>query len=185
LYDYRDDPLETRNWAADKPEIVRRLSAILATYPAPALRPGRLPPAATPEIANRPLTIRVTVAGEQLDGVVLAQGGNQIGYAVRFAEGRPRFDVRIGKRVTTVALPQPYRGRTSIVAGLDAEKIWLRGAGQYAEKPSPGLLPRQPLDPLSLGRDNRSAVGSYAPPHPLRGEVLEWKVETGRRADRR
>jgi iduronate 2-sulfatase len=33
LYDYQLDPLETRNHAADRPELVARLAALLATHP--------------------------------------------------------------------------------------------------------------------------------------------------------
>ena len=33
LYDYRQDPEETRNRAQDQPEIVAKLLAILATHP--------------------------------------------------------------------------------------------------------------------------------------------------------
>ena len=33
LYDYETDPLETKNLAAEKPAVVRELSAILSTYP--------------------------------------------------------------------------------------------------------------------------------------------------------
>ncbi len=33
LYDYRLDPLETKNQATDQPEVVRHLQSILATYP--------------------------------------------------------------------------------------------------------------------------------------------------------
>jgi len=35
LYDYETDPLETRNLSEDRPEVVERLKAMLATYPAP------------------------------------------------------------------------------------------------------------------------------------------------------
>lgn len=38
LYDYQVDPLETRNLAADHPEVVARLSALLADYPEPVHR---------------------------------------------------------------------------------------------------------------------------------------------------
>ena len=33
LYDYKDDPAETRNLAAEKPDIVKKLEAILAAQP--------------------------------------------------------------------------------------------------------------------------------------------------------
>ena len=39
LYDYENDPLETRNLAGEKPEVVERLAGILADYPAPVRRP--------------------------------------------------------------------------------------------------------------------------------------------------
>ena len=40
LYDYATDPLETRNLAAEQPETLSRLRAILATYPEPVPRGG-------------------------------------------------------------------------------------------------------------------------------------------------
>ncbi len=33
LYDYQTDPFETRNLAADQPEVVHQLQAILSGYP--------------------------------------------------------------------------------------------------------------------------------------------------------
>ena len=38
LYDYETDPLETRNLAADKPDVVAALNQILANYPQPIAR---------------------------------------------------------------------------------------------------------------------------------------------------
>ena len=38
LYDYQDDPTETRNHAKAKPDVVEHLSSILATYPKPVRR---------------------------------------------------------------------------------------------------------------------------------------------------
>ncbi|HBE72050.1 MAG TPA: iduronate-2-sulfatase [Planctomycetaceae bacterium] len=39
LYDYQTDPLETRNIAAERPDVVRQLKTILAGYPEPVRRP--------------------------------------------------------------------------------------------------------------------------------------------------
>jgi iduronate 2-sulfatase len=41
LYDYETDPLETRNLAADKPDVVAALKQTLATYPKPVARNRR------------------------------------------------------------------------------------------------------------------------------------------------
>ncbi len=38
LYDYRDDPLETKNLAHDRPTVLGRLKAILDTYPLPVVQ---------------------------------------------------------------------------------------------------------------------------------------------------
>jgi iduronate 2-sulfatase len=38
LYDYREDPLETKNLAGERPEIVAELAAILATHPEAKIR---------------------------------------------------------------------------------------------------------------------------------------------------
>lgn len=38
LYDYQEDPKETKNHASDRPEVLTRLKAILAGYPAPRAR---------------------------------------------------------------------------------------------------------------------------------------------------
>ncbi|MCU0880581.1 MAG: iduronate-2-sulfatase, partial [Pirellulaceae bacterium] len=42
LYDYKNDPLETKNIAREHPEIVDRLRAVLAEYPQP-VDPRRRP----------------------------------------------------------------------------------------------------------------------------------------------
>ncbi|MEM7312220.1 MAG: sulfatase [Planctomycetota bacterium] len=41
LYDYEADPLETKNLATEKPDVVAEMKAILAKYPAPVSRSGR------------------------------------------------------------------------------------------------------------------------------------------------
>ena len=38
LYDYQSDPLEQKNLASDRPDVLSRLQAILATYPTPVRR---------------------------------------------------------------------------------------------------------------------------------------------------
>ncbi|MFG0335794.1 MAG: sulfatase, partial [Maioricimonas sp. JB049] len=55
LYDYASDPLETRNLAADSPEIVASLKKVLAGYPQPLARNARPASGQSPQIANRPL----------------------------------------------------------------------------------------------------------------------------------
>ncbi|MEO2009582.1 MAG: sulfatase/phosphatase domain-containing protein, partial [Pirellulaceae bacterium] len=63
LYDYQSDPHETRNHAADNPQIVKRLAATLAAYPEPTPRSRKRRnqkagvEAVSPAITNQPLSI--------------------------------------------------------------------------------------------------------------------------------
>ena len=41
---------------------------------------------------------------------------------------------------------------------------------------APGLIPAQPKDGLSVGKDTQSAVGNYAAPHPFGGKVEKVRV---------
>ncbi|QDT15235.1 sulfatase [Alienimonas californiensis] len=61
LYDYRDDPLETRNLAEERPQVVERLRATLADYPKP-LKPGETPAQAAAKPAP-PMTRAEIAAG--------------------------------------------------------------------------------------------------------------------------
>jgi arylsulfatase len=41
-----------------------------------------------------------------------------------------------------------------------------------------GLIPTQPQDGLSIGRDEKTAVGDYTAPNPLTGTVTKVNVST-------
>lgn len=53
LYDYETDPLETKNLAADRPEIVSELRAMLAKFPEAKPQIGRANPVTTKQISDR------------------------------------------------------------------------------------------------------------------------------------
>jgi len=41
---------------------------------------------------------------------------------------------------------------------------------------APGTIPKQPQDGLTIGRDTETAVGDYAIPHALAGEVTNISI---------
>lgn len=202
LYDYQEDPLETRNLASEKPAAVKRLRAILDTYPEAVPRGGKKggggkakgnaaaassPPASgvSPKIAKQSLRIIAETNNKKKDpapqGVVLAQGGNQHGYAVHFLPGGiPAFDVRVNGKVTRIAGETKVGGEVSLVATLDAEVMTLSHNGtEIARAKSPGLIPSQPLDALSIGQDILSAAGDYEAPNPFNNMIWNTRVEAG------
>ncbi len=187
LYDYQTDPHETRNLAEDRPEVVASLKTILDRYPEPIDRNPRKRAEsssksnhisiATPEIAGRPVSISGRVEQLRGDGVIVAQGGREHGYAVHIHEGRLTFDVRVHGKVTRARASEPARRNFTFEAILREKEITLLCNGQtVATTESPGLIPVQPKDGLDVGRDELSAAGDYSAPNPLDGNVIELTV---------
>ena len=179
LYDYETDPLETRNLVAAQPDVVSELKAKLAAYPEPIdpRRPARRDPE-SPQIANREITLKATVRGQKLQGVVMAQGGRQLGYSLHFADGKPTLDVRIDEKVTRLQTTSRLSGSVELEAHITAKQLSLTANGKTVTCPSPGLIPRQPLDSLSIGRDDLSAAGNYESPNEFSGRILSHDVTT-------
>jgi iduronate 2-sulfatase len=179
LYDYETDPLETRNLAAAPSGVVSELKAKLAAYSEPIdpRRPARRDPE-SPQIANREITLQATVRGHKLQGVVMAQGGRQFGYSLHFADGKPTLDVRIDEQVTRLQAAESVTGRVELEARITAKQLSLTVNGKTVTRPSPGLIPRQPLDQLSIGKDDLSAAGDYESPNPFSGTLLAHQVLT-------
>ena len=50
---------------------------------------------------------------------------------------------------------------------------------QVAEGASPGLIPVQPKDPMTIGRDELTAAGDYQAPNRFDGVVIALRVDTG------
>lgn len=136
----------------------------------------------TPQIAERPLSIVVEGVAESPQGVVLAQGGNQHGFAVHFVNGQPAFDVRISGRVTRIVGAKPAGKRFRLQAVLGTKFMSLKVDDQAAtSSASPGLIPVQPLDEFCIGLDTASAAGNYQSPNPFNGSVTSQHVTTGDR----
>lgn len=196
LYDYQEDPNETINLASEKPAAVKRLRAILDTYPEAVSRgkktnAGKKKAAApaqgadSPRIAKTSLRIIAETNNKKKDGpprgVVLAQGGREHGYAVHFLPGGiPAFDVRVNGVVTRVAGKAKVGGEVSLVATLDENVVTLSHNGtEIGRVKSPGFIPVQPKDPLSIGQDALSAAGDYEAPNPFNNMIWNTRVEAG------
>jgi arylsulfatase len=191
LYHITTDPTEMRDVASKEPQ---RVSAMAASWDAWAERcevrekraDGKNGKAGAdaktpdnPEIANRALSIRCDVETEAKDGVILAQGGNQHGYALHLKDGRLVFTVRIDGKVTAIT-GTAVSGKFSVAAELQTDgvtKLVVNGK-QVAAGNAGGLIPKQPQDALSIGEDARTAVGDYAAPNPLKGKVTNLKITT-------
>lgn len=188
LYNLRNDRCETMDLAKRYPE---RLHGMVGAWESWANRVGvtwndAAPPAKTtsaeatisPIIAHHELHLNAVVQSLDPEGVVLAQGGSQHGYALHFIEGRPSFDVRVHGKVHRLTSIQKVSGRVVLRATLTGEKMTLNvNDGESIETSSPGLIPVQPVDELSVGFDDRTAAGDYDSPNALNGSVIQYSVE--------
>ncbi|MFY9255504.1 MAG: sulfatase-like hydrolase/transferase [Fuerstiella sp.] len=192
LYDYKTDPHETKNLASSQPEVAERLKAILATHPEAIVNGGKpkdssaattVPTSASeeavsPSIANTAISISVEAEANMPNGVLLAQGGREHGFALLFVDGQPTFDVRVDGKVTRLQAPKPKEARFKLSARLAQDEMTLQVDGQVAETcASPGFIPVQPKDGLSLAKDDRSAAGNYEAPNPFNGTLFSTKVQ--------
>lgn len=193
LYDLDSDPTEMQNLMSQE---VDRAKAMIAAWEVWAKRchvdqetdqiggavRSAAPSAAitTPHIANVPITIRCDVVPQGRNGVMLAQGGRQQGYAVHLEDGCPVFSVRIAGQVFEVKALEVTAPRFTLEASLarhGAMRLAINGR-EVARGKASGLIPSQPQDELSIGEDTRTAVGNYVAPHPFAGKVENVKVVT-------
>jgi len=191
LYNLKRDRSEQHDLAAEEPE---KLQELILEWTMWARRVGAEPfqhrddgtaeapgGGENPPVANTPLGVFCEFeAGGDNDGVLLAHGGVEQGYALHLVAGKPAFDVRVNGVVTRVLSGKRVSGRTKLTATLDKKAMTLSVNGEeVASKPSPGLIPVQPKDDLSVGRDILSAAGDYDSPNPFGGTIHDFKVTTG------
>ncbi len=188
LYNLAEDRCETNDLAAKHPDRVRAMAAdwerwarhVQVLYEAKQPEGQRTDAAddTSPLVAGKPIAVLAEVNVAAPKGVVLAQGGQEQGYALHFVDGKAAFDVRIDGKVTRLLADEPVRGNLRLEAALDREKMTLTINGEcVAEIDSPGLIPVQPKDALSVGFDSLTAAGNYRVPNPFNGTVISTRVD--------
>jgi arylsulfatase len=193
LFRVSRDPGETNNLSDEHSDKVKEMAAAWQEWydamPVPEsarIKTAKVSPPdeMRPQIANRPVTIRCKVTPRSKQGVILAQGGNQHGYALHFDRGKLIFSVRVGGEVESVTVSEtPDSGAFQVTARLssDATMALAIDGRTVAEGQAPGLIPKEPMDGLSIGEDSQSNVGEYREDEErFRGRVESVKVETGK-----
>lgn len=139
----------------------------------------------SPQIAKREFTATGSVMITGDHGVIAAQGGREFGYGIHLLDGKLAFDVRTSQNeVARIVSPEKVPKSFSFEAHLGTDLMTLAIDGKHvAQRKSPGLIPVQPKDGLSLGKDVLSAAGNYDAPNPLTGEVTKFNVASREPAD--
>ncbi len=134
-----------------------------------------------PQIARKTLAIKITVAPEAPDGIILAQGGTAAGYALHLHQGVPVFTVRDSDKTVSIrAGRKPDRVPFALEAKLEADgTLTLAIDGEPAARgQAPGLISRQPAEDFALGHDNGRPVADYQGAGPFRGALTGLEITT-------
>jgi arylsulfatase len=211
LYDMERDRTELNDLASAEPATVKELAAQWDTY---AQRANVLPLGAwrgrdtnaanlsketrfelkagahlarteAPAIAGRGFTITAKFDTQAArDGVIVAQGGSALGYALFLADGKLAFLVRSRAQVARADTPGAVSGAHIAVARLDpagAMSLTLDGHPVALVK-SNGPIPAMPVDGLDVGADLGGAVGPYRAPNKFTGAIesvtIQMEMET-------
>lgn len=180
LYDLEADPNEMHDLIRRHPD---RADAMRAQWEAWAVRCAVVERSSekedkprAPQIAGKTFRIRCRVEAKT-DGVILAHGGREQGYALHVEQGKVIFTVRRDGKPVSIAASVPTEAfRIAANLGKDgAMQLQVNEANPVTGNAG-GLIAVQPKDGLSIGRDEQSAVGDYEPPHSLDGVVSDLSI---------
>ena len=176
LYDLSKDPTEMHDLATAQPQRVQKMEADWTNW----AEKGLVIKKPSPQLVNKALKITCEVTTDAPNGVILAQGGLQRGYALHLQNGKLIFSVRQNEKLYTAAATETVQGHFAIEARLEKDgAMTLAVDGKtVARGKAPGVFTTQPQDELSIGLDALSAVGEYQSPNALKGKVENVKVET-------
>jgi arylsulfatase len=204
LYDLTRDRTETTDLARQEPAAVQRLAALWQQWAATSnvlplcpSRPKRAPagskathfqlrqgqqlePADCPRVARRPFEIRAVIENTPRNGVIVAQGGSRVGYALYTKDGTLVFTMRSQDELTTVTASQPVPAGRRVVTARFAKDgtitLWVDGK-QSASAKAPGLLYDMPTEGLQVGFDEGAAAGEYQPPNRFSGTIHNVTID--------
>ena len=132
-----------------------------------------------PMVAGRTIYITAKLGARHGDGVIVAQGGKQDGYALYVKDGKLEMATRNGGKLTVVTAPNP------LPAGLVTVAASLAKGGALTlhinDKPvatgkAPQSLQTMPLDGLQVGRDLAGLVGRYEQENDFDGDIESVQI---------
>lgn len=130
--------------------------------------------------SDTPWLVEATLRADS-DGVIVARGGQTLGYSLLIRDGKPTFAYRAGPGVRTIAGSESILGRWVTVTGsIDAEKrLTLTVDGQVvASGTAVEWIHKDPNDKMEIGADHRSTVVENSPAK-FRGLIERVRVRSG------
>ena len=139
-----------------------------------------LPQTEAPMVRKRGFAVAAIVETKGNDGVIVAQGGTNHGWALHVWKGQLRFVTRHNGKLTALIIEDPF---PKYAVNIYAE---LTGGGEVVLKvndktmlkgKTPGLMLDMPLDGLEVGEDRNGAVGRYPADKKFKGTVKNLSLK--------
>lgn len=130
-----------------------------------------------PAVANRAFNVTAQVSGLPADGVVVAQGGTNLGWSLYVKGSQLTFAVRKGGKMIVARAALPKGSSHLLKASVHEDRIVLAAGEQElsSTKCSP-LIGEHPIDGLEVGRDEGGLVGDYKAENNFGGEVKSLTI---------
>ncbi len=137
------------------------------------------------DVRGRPLSITARVqAGPNAHGVILAQGGQNFGYALYLENGRPGFVVRQGRKlIKTEAAESIPAGKVILTVELTGRSSVLSVSGKKVATGDGAVFHQNPAEGLSIGYDfvkepvRLSCVGEWTGENRFSGTVEAVEIK--------
>ena len=133
-----------------------------------------------PMVRGKAFTVEARVETGGKDGVIVAQGGTNHGWALHVWQGTLRFVTRHGGTLTMIDSKKPFPKAAVTVHATLAKNgaVTLKMNGQViADGKTPGTMRDMPLDGLEVGEDRNGAVGRYPANQKFPGKISDVKME--------
>ncbi|MEC9094304.1 MAG: LamG-like jellyroll fold domain-containing protein [Planctomycetota bacterium] len=131
---------------------------------------------------NKPLTLGGFLKSETGSGVLLAQGGQGLGYSLMLQDGVPIFLLRnqgLFKKVVGQKIETKSWVHLAVTLNPDGEAQLLVDGKPQGKPVKVGLISGKPFDALSFGADSGSFVGEYKLENGIVGEVRDVRIYWG------
>lgn len=132
----------------------------------------------SPNVTNRAFAISALVEGDELSGIIAAQGGEVVGYSLYLKEAECVFAVRLSNRIIHRVRTPFSSGKSAITAGVDAKgQLFLQINGTKGAVVAGGLIGKHPAESFCIGHDDKMLVDQEASTAPFVGKLIKLQVE--------